>query len=850
MGIAVLLIGAIAIVVLAAVIALIVILATKNRNNDIPIAANGAESYFDGSTLQWLGWRILTNVIITLTLGIAYPWAMCMMMRWEVKHTVINGRRLKFNGNGAQLFGKYILWAFLTIITLGVYSIWFGLGMEKWKVKHTVYADGETPVESRFTGTAGGWFLNHLLLYILTLVTLGIAAPWASVRLMKWKATNTVIGGSPLVFEGRGLQLWCKYLLFVLLTPLTLGIYALFFPIGLLKWQYKNTIALYRTPPITALSRAHEQSATKDYAKIRLAANDTELAAVKSGFTGVESIDELNALAQNGNPYAQYALARALKGDNEQFEGRALELLKSASDASYHPAMLDYSAYIDDIDEKIKLLEESAKHGSTSAPWILKQLYEEKAGSSVVQTDELRLGLLTKAAYWFKIALELDFPEAVVNKEQYDKLCEKLAILHCGNKANVPASNSNGGVIAAIIIGAVALLAIVAGVLIFVFGMFRGTKDEARPVQMQTVAIFSGSSEICTVTPDELFRYSSSKYKNYEYSEPNFSYSDSASSVSGYLSDTAYYDVETKTLFIDFGISQDSRVEGSKKFSAYLVCEDVFREDGSCAVFSGTVEPGERILSVPCTLPSTKKTTKIHVVIYNGIANERNITSAAVSENGVVTITGNGANTVRSDKWVLDAFSKKVTIVYEPIQGTGPELDGSPESSNTPDNQQSSPESVPDNTPNNTPAGLIDKLVGSWSTAMLEGDTLYLTTFVFNADGTLELYDSEYLNAADHPGLFGDDATGWQPAPMGFPVTYGTYSINDNGNTLSICYTHDDIEPFEPFYVTGHILEIHDNSMLFKVTSEYSDNQPHAYLKNQMYTPVEDLCDMLNIDLY
>lgn len=851
MSIAILLIGVLALVVLAAVIALIVILATKNRNDQSSVSAGGMGSYFDGSTLQWIGWRILTNIIITLTLGIAYPWAMCMMTRWEVKHTVINGRRLKFNGNGAQLFGKYILWAFLTLITLGIYSIWFGLGMEKWKVKHTVYADDASPVESRFSGTAGGWFLNHLLLFLLTLITFGIAAPWASVRIMKWKASHTVIGGSPLIFEGRGLQLWGKYLLLGLLTPLTLGIYALFFPVSLLKWQYKHTVALYRTAPIIALSRAHEQAALKDYAKIRLAANDTELAAVKSGFTGAESVNELENLAQNGNPYAQYALARILKGENERFEDRALELLKSASDAGYHPAMFDYAPYIESTDERIKLYEESAKHGNTSAPWLLKQLYEEKANSAVVQTNELKLGLLTKAAYWFKIAIELEIPEAVASKAQYDKLCEALAILHCGNKANVPASNSNGGVIAAIIAGAVVLVLVVAGVLVAVLGLFRGTKDEARPVQMQTVMIAQGSSTICTVKPGELFRYDASKYKNYEYEDNNFSSSEAGVSVKGYLSDTAYYDADTKTLFIDFGIAPDSRVEGSQKFSAYLVCEDVLREDGSCAVFSGTVEPGERILSVPCDLPAGKTSTKLHVVIYNGLANERNTISAAVSPNGNVVINTENANTADSNKWVMDIHSKKIKITYEPIQS--PDLNGSPEGSmppeSTPENDQSAVESIPDNTPDHS-AELMDELVGSWTTAVLEGETLYLTTFVFNADGTLELYDSEYLNAADHPGLFGDEATGWHPAPMGFPATYGTYSLNDNGNTLSICYTHDDIEEFTPIYVTGHVLEMHGDSMLFKVTSEYADNQPHAYLKNQMYTSVEDLCEMLGVELY
>lgn len=98
-------------------------------------------SYFDGGLLQLIGWQILGGLITVLTLGICYPWAICMIYRWEAKHTVINGRRLKFTGTAMQLFGNWIKWILLTIITLGIYAFWLNIKLIQWKTKHTEFAN-------------------------------------------------------------------------------------------------------------------------------------------------------------------------------------------------------------------------------------------------------------------------------------------------------------------------------------------------------------------------------------------------------------------------------------------------------------------------------------------------------------------------------------------------------------------------------------------------------------------------------------------------------------------------------------------------------------------------------------
>ncbi len=827
--------------IIGAVIVAVVISVSKKQTSPAVSVGDGYESYFDGSALEWFGWQIVASLIITFSLGIAFPWAMCLLTRWEVEHTVINGRRLKFTGTGGQLFGKYILWAFLTVITCGIYSIWFGLGMEKWRVKHTVYADDANPAESVFTGTAGGWFVNYLVFGLISTVTLGIGTPWAAVRLMKWRARNTVIGNSPLVFNGTGGQLFVHCLIGSLLSGITCGIYSIFFAVRLLKWQYGNTDALCRTPAILKKSRAHEESAMADYAKIRLAANDTELAAIRSGFTGNENHEQLSELANNGNIYAKYALALAKMSETGVFEGESVALLKSASDALYHPAMLDYSQFVSDPDAKPALLEEAARRGSSKAAWEAKLLCEQKAKATADADIQAKIDAYTKTAYWFKVAIELEIPEAVSARAEYDALCEYIAILYC-QTSNTTDSGSGAAVAIVLAIGGglIALLIVFAALTGF---LFNARVDKSPEVtnslsNLDTAYIKSGKTQHATLNPDDLYRYDSDKYHTYDYDSYTFSHSSSDIDVRGYLSDPAYYDRETKTLFINFGISADSTVNGTCNFCAYLVSEDYLDENGYCKPISPAIYAGEKIISIPCDFIAEKNlsSTRIHVIVYNGKVGE-------IASSVAISTDGNTMTMTQMSNWTYDVCKQTVSISFDPIQSTDDELNNSPESSEP---NQPDVNSTPDST--NT---LSEMIVGRWTTAYLEGETLYVTTFVFNADGTLELYDSEYMNSADYPELFGSGDIGWQPAPMGFPATYGNYSCDDNGTTISLCYTHDDIESFSPMYLTGHVMEISGDSMLFQVTSEYGDGVPCKYIKNVgYYASPEELCAMLGVELY
>lgn len=99
------------------------------------------DSYFDGGLLGLIGWNIVAFLITFFTFGLLYPFAIVLVLRWQVEHTVINGQRLFFDGTATQLFGNWIKWLLLMIVTLGIYGFWVGIAMKKWEVKHTHFAN-------------------------------------------------------------------------------------------------------------------------------------------------------------------------------------------------------------------------------------------------------------------------------------------------------------------------------------------------------------------------------------------------------------------------------------------------------------------------------------------------------------------------------------------------------------------------------------------------------------------------------------------------------------------------------------------------------------------------------------
>ena len=95
------------------------------------------ESTWDGGVFDTFVHALAASLLISITCGIATPWAICYLWKYIVSHAIIDGKRLKFDGTGGQLFGKWLLWMLLTVITCGIYSFWVAPALYKWVASHT-----------------------------------------------------------------------------------------------------------------------------------------------------------------------------------------------------------------------------------------------------------------------------------------------------------------------------------------------------------------------------------------------------------------------------------------------------------------------------------------------------------------------------------------------------------------------------------------------------------------------------------------------------------------------------------------------------------------------------------------
>jgi uncharacterized membrane protein YjgN (DUF898 family) len=96
------------------------------------------------------------------------------------------------------------------------------------------------PLQFTFDGGLATYIGRQILAALLTIVTLGIALPWAICMTYGWKTNHTLINGQRLRFTGTGMGLFGQWIKWLLLSIVTFGIYLFWVNIKLTKWKVEH----------------------------------------------------------------------------------------------------------------------------------------------------------------------------------------------------------------------------------------------------------------------------------------------------------------------------------------------------------------------------------------------------------------------------------------------------------------------------------------------------------------------------------------------------------------------------------------------------------------------------------
>jgi uncharacterized membrane protein YjgN (DUF898 family) len=136
---------------------------------------------FGARSRHFLFFTIKNVLLIIITLGIYTPWYIVKFRRFFIENSYFGTEKFEFSGKGGDYAMLCLKGILLTFVTFGIYYYWFWAASERFFWNNTSFQG------KKFSSTIGGdtLFLTWLINYFTVIFTLGIAIPWAQVRLTK-----------------------------------------------------------------------------------------------------------------------------------------------------------------------------------------------------------------------------------------------------------------------------------------------------------------------------------------------------------------------------------------------------------------------------------------------------------------------------------------------------------------------------------------------------------------------------------------------------------------------------------------------------------------------------------------
>ncbi|MCB1190523.1 MAG: DUF898 domain-containing protein [Leptospiraceae bacterium] len=156
---------------------------------------------FTGKTLE-LSKIFLTHGLLSLiTLGFYAPWFICKLNEYFAQNSYYGNQNFQFAGNPNDLLKIYLKGFFFTLISFGFYYFWWQASLVRFYWNNMSF-QGNSFNANRFTGDK--LFGTFMIAYFLTVFTIGIGLPWATVFLLRLNIDNIAIVGTPDITSIKG----------------------------------------------------------------------------------------------------------------------------------------------------------------------------------------------------------------------------------------------------------------------------------------------------------------------------------------------------------------------------------------------------------------------------------------------------------------------------------------------------------------------------------------------------------------------------------------------------------------------------------------------------------------------
>jgi uncharacterized membrane protein YjgN (DUF898 family) len=215
----------------------------------LPAATGTQRLVYDGTLFQLYEIYLLNLVLNIVTIGIFRFWAKTRIRRYVWSHVSFQGDRLEYTGTGGELFKGFLIVlgfvvafgvlqtvlqfaagpdspvAIVTQLAFLVFVIYLVLvahyTAQNYRLTRTLWRG----VRGGMTGSGWSYGIKALALSLLLPLSLGLAQPWVSAKLVNWRANASWFGSEKLRLDLRAGPLYAAFFISLVVT---IGLSALF----------------------------------------------------------------------------------------------------------------------------------------------------------------------------------------------------------------------------------------------------------------------------------------------------------------------------------------------------------------------------------------------------------------------------------------------------------------------------------------------------------------------------------------------------------------------------------------------------------------------------------------------